>query len=79
MPKSLPRCTEPGCFFLAQLGKTRCSRHHAHQWDEVHHTDDYGRHWCPTGYAICGLCGEMASDWIGTCTLWGKVPAGNRT
>jgi hypothetical protein len=44
-------------------------------WHEMHHLDDGGRHWCPTGYMFChahGGVGEITG--LGVCQLWGEFP-----
>lgn len=39
----------------------------------VHHTDDEGRHYCPTGFLMCGLCGGIADEpGPPSCTRWGE-------
>lgn len=46
-------------------------------WEEMHHLDDEGRHWCPTGFMWCSTHGggDGTIDGPGTCQLWGEKPA----
>lgn len=44
-------------------------------WHEMHHTDDEGRHWCPTGFMWCATHGGTGTiDGPGACQLWGEHP-----
>lgn len=47
-----------------------------HMWEEMHHYDDDGRHWCPTGYEMCACgkadCPEVREMLHPTCTRWGR-------
>ena len=42
-------------------------------WVEIHHVDDQGRHWCPTGIAYCEIH-DHHRQIDGTCILWGSQP-----
>ena len=33
-----------------------------HDLEVVHHTDEEGRHWCPTGALLCYSCGGVAEE-----------------
>ncbi len=45
------------------------------RWSEMHHYDDEGRHWCPTGYVFCHTHGGVGTiDGPATCQLWGEFP-----
>lgn len=33
-----------------------------HDLEVMHHYDDKGRHYCPTGFLICSLCGGIADE-----------------
>ena len=44
-----------------------------HEWEQMHHLDDAGRHYCPTGFATCQACGETKIDeGAQPCHLWGE-------
>lgn len=51
------------------------SEHDSCEHDEVevmHHYDDDGRHYCPTGFLMCHRCGAVADEpEPSECTLWG--------
>jgi len=39
--------------------------------DVVHHFDDEGRHYCPTGFVMCLECGATGDEpEPNECTLW---------
>jgi hypothetical protein len=43
------------------------------RWEEMHHLDDEGRHWCPTGFMYCHEHGGVGSiSGPGACQLWGE-------
>ncbi len=43
-------------------------------WQEMHHYDDEGRHWCPTGFVFCHThFGVGTITGPGACQLWGEV------
>ena len=45
-------------------------------WAEMHHLDDEGRHWCPTGFMFCSThCGLGRISGPGACQLWDELPA----
>lgn len=45
------------------------------QWTEMHHYDDEGRHWCPTGFMFCHRHGGMGTiTGPDACQLWGEQP-----
>jgi hypothetical protein len=43
-----------------------------HLWQEVHHYDDAGKHYCPTHYEMCNHC--LTIRWTDTphCHRWGE-------
>lgn len=55
-------------------------------WREMHHVDDEGNHWCPTGFMWChthsgtgtidgpGWLGPHTVHGQGYCQLWGEKP-----
>lgn len=44
-------------------------------WAEMHHYDDDGNHWCPTGFMYCHTHGGIGTiDGPGACQLWGTKP-----
>lgn len=44
-----------------------------HQLEVMHHLDDEGRHYCPTGYLWCAdCCGTADEPEPPECTLAGK-------
>lgn len=44
-------------------------------WEGMHHVDDEGRHWCPTGFMLCHPHGGVGTiDGPGQCQLWGERP-----
>ena len=51
---------------------------HEHVFRAMHHTGPDGRHWCPTGYAMCDECDLIivlaAEDAVVICNLWGEFP-----
>lgn len=49
-------------------------------WHEMHHTDEDGRHWCPTGYAFCHTHAGLGNiTGPGACHLWGEHPPSEAT
>lgn len=45
-------------------------------WQEMHHYDEDGRHWCPTGFMFCYTHGGVGTiDGPGQCSLWGEFDA----
>lgn len=44
-------------------------------WAEIHHIDDQGRHWCPTGILRCTTHGGIGET-TGTCRLQGQAIEG---
>jgi len=44
----------------------------------MHHYGPDGRHWCPTGYAMCEECDLIivlvAEEAAAICDLWGSFP-----
>ena len=53
-----------------------------HTWMTIHHTDDEGKHYCPTGIEWCPVhgdsldlefCGE-SRDGTDVCFAWGEFP-----
>lgn len=42
--------------------------------DQMHHYDDDGNHWCPTGFLWCYEHAELVGtiDGPGACALWGE-------
>lgn len=48
-----------------------------HNLGVMHHYDDEGNHYCPTGFLWCPTCGGVADEPDPpTCTLVGQKPAG---
>lgn len=46
-----------------------------HDLRVVHHTDDEGRHYCPTGFLMCHRCLGFAEEPApASCQFWGEVP-----
>jgi hypothetical protein len=46
------------------------------EWSEMHHYDDEGNHWCPTGFEMCNVhLGIRKAE--GRCLLWGEKPNGD--
>jgi hypothetical protein len=44
-------------------------------WREMHHYDDEGRHWCPTGFVFCHEhAGTGTITGPNVCQLWGESP-----
>lgn len=44
------------------------------QWTEMHHLDEVGHHWCPTGFWTC----EQHDTTVavnGLCFLWNEAPS----
>lgn len=49
------------------------------RWDEMHHLDDDGNHWCPTGFMYCYEHGGTGTiDGPGACQAWGEPAEGDR-
>lgn len=45
------------------------------EWHEMHHTDEDGKHWCPTGYVLCHTHGGIGTvSGLGACQVWGEHP-----
>lgn len=43
------------------------------RWSEMHHLDDEGNHWCPTGFMWCEThAGIGTIDGPAQCQLWGE-------
>lgn len=60
-----------------QVLLTHCTEQYCpHDIGVVHHYDDEGRHYCPTGFIMCYLCGGMGDEpGEPECTLWGELPS----
>lgn len=44
-----------------------------HALEVMHHCDDKGNHYCPTGFLMCAYCGGIADEPEPfQCTKWGK-------
>ena len=43
-----------------------------HDWHEMHHLDHDGKHFCPTGFDYCHLCGasQKRADNLDKCWYW---------
>ena len=50
------------------------SLHCCHDVVVVHHYDDQGRHYCPTGAVMCNLCGAVGTEpEPNSCEKWGEL------
>lgn len=45
-----------------------------HDWEEMHHHGDEGKHYCPTGFMWCAECASsrLATEAEQTCFRWGE-------
>jgi len=46
-----------------------------HSWHRMHHTDPAGKHFCPTGFDWCYLCGSSreSPDDVDWCLYWNEL------
>ena len=58
-----------------QANSTERSKECDHDWFRMHHTGADGKHYCPTGFDWCYLCGTSreSPDDVDWCLYWDEL------
>lgn len=58
---------------LDQGGPVALCQPEQHDLSVMHHFGEDGKHYCPTGFLMCSICGGMADEPEPyECLLWGE-------
>lgn len=59
---------------VREYRQIKAERDHEHDFHDMHHLDEEGKHYCPTGFVQCAGCGYITASltpWE-QHDLWGK-------